>query len=642
MVSEELSLNPLKSRDDLAAALETLIAPLTDCFVKGKTQLNVGSGGHHYTENAAGLEGLSRPLWGIVPYCMHSGRGNRNISSYIRSVQQGVAEGSNPDSMNYWGDVTKDDQKIVEMTVMGLSLAMCPELIFSHLTEQEQSRFANWLYQVNDNDVKPTNWLFFRVIINIGLEKQNLRFSQQNIDKDLETVERFYLSNGWYTDGDVEQVDHYNAFAFHCYGLLYSWLMGQEDPERAKRYKHRAAQFANQFVHWFSPDGNAVPFGRSMTYRFAIGAFWGLCAVSGLDREPECAWLTPGVTKGLLLRHLRSWFKQPIFSKEGMLTVGYCYPNLSFSENYNAPGSPYWALKAFMVLSLPENSAFWESDEESYPSHLPAISEQREPKCVVCRDTLSGEVSLLSAGQVCDFDPRHSEYKYAKFAYSSHTAFSVPTEARKLTSMGGDNSLLISTDGMYWKMRRNSIRHEICHNMLFSDSEYDETTLVRTILIWHLNTQIRIHLVRNSKKVVTVEGGYACPVDGNTEYRDIRTEKSRHISEYLGKGRHSIIYDIPIDTYHHNVSNPGSEALNVVSDTNSNLSFSRSVIPSVRRELEPGVSIFSTACISCPSKLRNFYGNDKAEFIFDIKRNPQIKIGREKITFPLIWLDSFF
>ncbi|WP_375120557.1 DUF2264 domain-containing protein [Paenibacillus sp. CR_12] len=28
------------------------------------------------------------------------------------------------------------------------------------------------------------------------------------------------------------------------------------------------------------------------------------------------------------------------------------------AENYNAPGSPYWALKTFLVLQLAEDSPF--------------------------------------------------------------------------------------------------------------------------------------------------------------------------------------------------------------------------------------------------------------------------------------------
>ncbi|MFP4975550.1 DUF2264 domain-containing protein [Paenibacillus sp. CN-4] len=54
---------------------------------------------------------------------------------------------------------------------------------------------------------------------------------------------------------------------------------------------------------------------------------------------------------------------QPFFDRSGLLTVGYAYPNLVISENYNATGSPYSALKTFLLLALAEDSAFWTVEE---------------------------------------------------------------------------------------------------------------------------------------------------------------------------------------------------------------------------------------------------------------------------------------
>lgn len=88
-------------------------------------------------------------------------------------------------------------------------------------------------------------------------------------------------------------------------------------------------------------DGASVPFGRSLTYRFAMVAFWSAVAFAGLDV------FSPGVVKGIILRHLRWWQQQSIFDREGILTLGFAYPNLVMCEDYNSPGSPYWALKVF-------------------------------------------------------------------------------------------------------------------------------------------------------------------------------------------------------------------------------------------------------------------------------------------------------
>ncbi len=130
----------------------------------------------------------------------------------------------------------------------------------------------------------------------------------------------------------------------------------------------REARFAQDYLYWFEDGGRAVPFGRSLTYRFGQCAFFSALAFAGVEALP---W---GVVKSRVLGNLRDWFAQPIFSSDCLLTVGYGYPNLCMGENYNAPGSPYWALKAFLCLALPEEHPFWRAEEEipPGPSALPA------------------------------------------------------------------------------------------------------------------------------------------------------------------------------------------------------------------------------------------------------------------------------
>lgn len=39
-----------------------------------------------------------------------------------------------------------------------------------------------------------------------------------------------------------------------------------------------------------------------------------------------------------------------MFDRDGILTIGYCYPQMYMAERYNAPGSPYWGMKSFCCL----------------------------------------------------------------------------------------------------------------------------------------------------------------------------------------------------------------------------------------------------------------------------------------------------
>lgn len=76
--------------------------------------------------------------------------------------------------------------------------------------------------------------------------------------------------------------------------------------------------------------GRAIPFGRSLTYRFAMSSFWGGVAFADLELPAPLTW---GVVKGLLLRNIRYWAKQAgAYNSDGTLTIGYCYPNQAMTE----------------------------------------------------------------------------------------------------------------------------------------------------------------------------------------------------------------------------------------------------------------------------------------------------------------------
>jgi hypothetical protein len=67
--------------------------------------------------------------------------------------------------------------------------------------------------------------------------------------------------------------------------------------------------------------GAAIPFGRSLTYRFAFAGFWSAAAFTELVLPaPLNNW---GVVKGILLRHFRWWTdKHDMFNVDGTLTIG--------------------------------------------------------------------------------------------------------------------------------------------------------------------------------------------------------------------------------------------------------------------------------------------------------------------------------
>ncbi|TEB31042.1 hypothetical protein FA13DRAFT_1732995 [Coprinellus micaceus] len=243
-----------------------------------------------------------------------------------------------------------------------------------------------------------------------------------------------------------------------------------------------------------------------MIYRFATGSFW--------DVELPAP-LTWGVVKGLLLRHLRYWAKTPgAYNKDGSLTIGYCFPNMNLTENYNSPGSPYWCCKSFIPLALPETHPFWAAAEEPYPTSLRnATSPLRNPLHIATN--LGGHTFILSSGQQCSYPVKQSAAKYGKFAYSSAFGYSIPVGSLTLEELGGDNTLALSDDnGEVWKCRRETREARIEKGSWLRSMWYPwKDVQVETWLLppqpenplWH----VRVHRIKTGRPLISAEGGFA-------------------------------------------------------------------------------------------------------------------------------------
>lgn len=184
------------------------------------------------------------------------------------------------------------------------------------------------------------------------------------MEADLIHLDTFFIptSNGWSRDGPpgILQLDYYSSsFAIQFAQLTYASLARSFDPERSAIYKKRALNFAKDFIHYFDPEGRAIPFGRSMCYRFAQSSFWGALAFAFNEEETnliEEVGLSWGVIKGLSLRNLRWWSKQAeAYTSDGVLSIGYRYPNMYMTDDVRSfpfPSLPLLILTHWYKVQL--------------------------------------------------------------------------------------------------------------------------------------------------------------------------------------------------------------------------------------------------------------------------------------------------
>ncbi|RDB22819.1 hypothetical protein Hypma_010091 [Hypsizygus marmoreus] len=503
--------NPLRTKNDLSRFLVELLNPLAAHTSPGGARIHLGHTGTHYDDAAAQLEGFSRPIWGLASLLAGGGE-----YEGTKRWLDGFTNGSNPKSDEFWGNMRDKDQRMVECSPIGFAIAVAREQFWDPLSDEAKANFENWLGGMNDKEMPNTNWLWFRVFANLGLSRAgSSRFDAKRMKADLDHLDTFYIGGGWSRDGPegVIQLDYYSSsFAIQFAQLAYSKLAQDDDPVRCEEYRNRARAFALDFVHYFDAEGRAIPFGRSMTYRFAMSSFWGALAFADVELPAPLTW---GVVKGLQLRNIRYWAKQAgAYGPDGTLTIGFCYPNHNMTENYNSPGSPYWCCKSFVSLALPETHPFWAATEEPYPQELRETTKALNYPLHIITN-VGGHTYLLSSGQQCSYPVKQSAAKYGKLAYSSAFGYSVPVGNGTLEELGGDNTLALSDDnGETWKVRRATKQARIedgrwLRSMWYPWKDVEvETWLVSPhpdTPLWH----VRVHRIRTSRALTSAEGGFA-------------------------------------------------------------------------------------------------------------------------------------
>ncbi len=563
----QIKSNPLRSKEDVQLAVMQICDPLKSFYSEGRAHISIGSTGAAYSDAVAQMEGFSRVLWGLAPLLA----GGEAYDLWDLQLE-GIKNGTNPDHHEYWGNLQDYDQRIVEMAAFGLTLAIAPEKIWEPLNEIEKANLVAWLDQVNHYPVHDCNWLFFPVLVNLGFKEVGVPYNEETLERNLNRIDDFYLSDGWYADGIGGHADYYVSFALHFYGLFYAKLMENEDPERANRFKDRATLFAHDFIYWFAEDGSALPYGRSMTYRFSQSAFWSALAFAEVEAFPY------GVIKGLVLNNLRWWFQQPIFSSDGLLTIGYRYPNLVMGENYNSPSSPYWALKTFLILVLKDDHPFWQAEELPFPT-LEERSVQQHPHLVLCRQESKNHLAAFNTGHLSTDEHTHTSAKYEKFVYSNVFGFSVPRGEWGLQQGAFDSMLALSEGDNLYRVKRRCEKTFIENDVIYSRWKPWGNVDVETWLIPGLPWHIRIHCIRTERYLDTAEGGFALPVEGASFNKEkiVKTENDKEAVATFTWGTSAI----------RNLNGSGKPEL-VFPNANTNLIHSKTVIPMIKSKLSPG------------------------------------------------------
>ncbi|ARF55870.1 hypothetical protein B1H19_18270 [Streptomyces gilvosporeus] len=368
-----------------------------------------------------GLEGFARTF--LLAALRVAGGDGRDPQGHLPRYAEGLTAGprnptagrelttGHPDS---WPTIPAIRQARVEAASIALGLRLTRPWLWDTLDQRARTRLADWLLPALTPSPVDNNWWLFGLAVagflqDVGIEP--LR-AQEAIDRALNRIEDWYLGDGWYSDGDNRAFDHYNAWALHFHPVLHAHLASEAS--LLATYGERLCAHLADHTRLFDAIGAPLPFGRSLTYRFAATAAPWLGALTG--HTP----LAPGATRRLASGTLRHFLDRGAVDGNGLLSLGWYGPYAPMLQSYSGPASPYWAAKGFLGLLLPPDHPAWTDTEEPLPAETQDTAKPLGPTGLLLHSTASdGLVRLHNHGSnspLAACDPH-----YSRFAYSTRT-----------------------------------------------------------------------------------------------------------------------------------------------------------------------------------------------------------------------------
>ncbi|MDI1250877.1 MAG: DUF2264 domain-containing protein [Lacunisphaera sp.] len=490
-----------------------LLEPLAALMQPGRAEIPIAGVASDHDRQADRLESFARPLT-LAAFWLQSvprpedAALRRQLGEWFRA---GLLAGTDPAHPHYWGPDASYHQHHVEMGLMAIALQIAERDLWAPLPDDAKAQVARWFVTCRGGGIVNNNHLFMSVHILEFLGKHGFahRTDRAVITAHLNQLETMHRGGGWFEDGINQAFDHYNAYAFHFYGLMWTHLHGAADSVRATRWREWAGLFVRDYQHFFAASGEHPAFGRSITYRFNC------LNVFGLALAEKCTDVAPGLLRRLCTRNLDFFLSRPIYQEQGCLSSGFTDRFDKIVEPYSCAASPYWAAKGFTPLLLPPAHAFWHDAERPLPAELGFVHVMPAPG-LVTRSLPGGEIEILNAGSmVVNTQLRYGAWKWSKLSYRTgvHFTYAFP----EISNVSFDSALTQQLDDGRVFGRHSTVAVELTddhlgysYNLGFRTGQVN--TGVETFVFWRAGWLLHVHHVEARQPVVLRIGGFALPL----------------------------------------------------------------------------------------------------------------------------------
>lgn len=514
------------------------------------------------------LENFCRPFWGIAPIlaqgediCILIDGESVSAGEYMSSI---LTEGFLPDAersfdkyKEYFRAYSYENQNITEFAGLFVGIFFARKVLWENIPKKNRDLIAGEVYKMAaaafDNSW-PNNHYWFPVFAVTVLKRLGYTYerTEEILEGGLEILDGLYIGDGWYKDGEFGRFDYYEAWSLHLYPLLWTLIADETFKGYARRrteYIRRTNKFLRFFTHWFASDGANVPFGRSLSYRFAASALFPVAVLAGCDIDASLA--------GRITCMNVEYFKKNYADENGgILREGYLYHAPCVVEGYTSDGGAYWCCKTFLALLIPKEHAFWQTEKALLPAEkgdFLLFPENRDIHMLF--EGSGGDVILYNNTAQYYQGGKHTHHFgnmrswYGKFVYSSAAGFGCSSsDVVSLDSMIG-----LETPDMSMTSHRLGYEDLGCEYGILRSRHIpfanDAQTYIDTWIIPLSGIHVRIHSVTLSQEYFVKEGGFSigrwddyAPVEHRNEMIVLENHEYRSFMKVVSDTQ--IVYDV--------------------------------------------------------------------------------------------------
>lgn len=484
--------------------------------------------------------------------------GHDTVPGYMGSItepfRRGMMQALDPKSSHYWGPPEKAEHA---GSIFALGVLLSPKYFWEPFTPEQRGFILDYLGQLSTARSYDNNHYYFHLTPTPVLEANGRDGHREHHTAMIERLFGWYRGDGWYIDGSNLSFDKYNSWGFHLYNQVIYRFDAPWRKQFGPKIKDVTRRYLETYANLIGRDGGPVPWGRSLSYRFAELAAIGWASWNGTNPLP------PGESRRIASGVLRYFWEHGAQDPDGLLQVGYRGINAAVAEFYNGPGTSYWAAQGLIALMIPANDPFWTAPELPMPADAGEHTVVINGAGLVAHVLADGEARLYPVSQ--PFSRAHDHWqrgvKYEQHAYSSALGWCTLGEGTDL----GAGRTGVSVDGKEWVYRDHARALSLSADHVASTWSFDiplsyqpalddRAELITHTLIgssgevhvfWHTSPQpVFLHL-----------GGYGI---GAPDSSSVRVEQDSNRIAVQTPGYHSVlrVYQSPAGVVSHDVLTP--------------------------------------------------------------------------------------